>query len=100
MFLFDAVAPSVIKHDTNDGIADYGDNILLEERMDLLRLILSTSISGDTGHINQRTLIALDMPRYVRWDYMYDGIRNIELRGALRGTHETDSNVWTQQHTD
>ena len=66
MFLFDAVAPSVIKHDTNDGIADYGDNILLEERMDLLRLILSTSISGDTGHINQRTLIALDMPRFCK----------------------------------
>ena len=31
---------------------------------------------------------------------MYDGIRNIELSSALRGTHETDSNVWTQQHTD
>ena len=66
MFLFDAVAPSVIKHDTNDGIADYGDTILFEERMDLLRLILSTSISADSGHINQRRLIALDMPRFCK----------------------------------
>ena len=32
--------------------------------------------------------------------YMYDGIKNIEFSAALRGTHETDSNVWTQQHTD
>ena len=68
MFLFDAAVPSVIKDDTNDGIVDNGDTILLEERMDLLRLILSTSISlrGDSGHINQRTLIALDMPRFCK----------------------------------
>ena len=68
MFLFGAVVPSVIKHDTNDGIDDNGDTILLEERLDLLRLILSTSISliGDSGHINQRTLIALDMPRFCK----------------------------------
>ena len=55
---------------------------------------------GDDGFYNHHC--------WVWWSFqadddvacMYDGIRNIELSGALRGTHETDSNVWTQQHTD
>ena len=68
MYFFDVAAPSAIKHDTNGGIDDNADIISLKERMGLLRLILSTSVSvvGDPGHTNKRTLIALDMARFCK----------------------------------